>query len=376
MTTTAPPRVVIAPDKFKGSLTAAEVAAALTEGIRSERPDVRTVELPVADGGDGTLAAAVAVGYDLRYGRSAAHQGRHLPYAMGNGVAIVELAAVCGLAARPSGAPAPLTAGTHALGGVIAAAIDAGAHRVIIGLGGSASTDGGAGMMQALGLGLLDASGTELPPGGAALEHLRHVDTSRLDPRLASIEIVLACDVDNPLLGPNGAAAVYGPQKGASQYDVARLERGLRRWVRITGAVTGTNVDAVPGAGAAGGTAFAALAYLGAELRSGAELVLEMLSFDRVLRGATLVVTGEGVFDAQTQRGKAPHAVQQAAAARGVPVVAVAGSAELSTSETRELGFARVFELRTYEPDVHRSMRDASSLLRRAGGAVARTMLR
>jgi glycerate kinase len=231
-------------------------------------------------------------------------------------------------------------------------------------------------MMQALGLCLTDATGAELSPGGAALERLHHVDAARLDARLSSVELVLACDVDNPLLGPNGAAAVYGPQKGASGADVARLERGLQRWARITRRATGRSVAAVPGAGAAGGTAFAALAYLGAELRSGAELVLEMLSFDRVLRGATLVVTGEGAFDAQTLRGKAPSEVQRAAAAQGVPVVVVAGRAVLSSSETRHSGFARVFELRAYEPDVNRSMRDAASLLHRTGAAVARTMLR
>ena len=185
----------------------------------------------------------------------------------------------------------------------------------------------------------------------------------------------MACDVDNPLLGPEGAALTYGPQKGASEDDVARLERGLRRWADFTRAATGKDMAAVPGAGAAGGTAFAALAYLGAELRAGAELVLGLLSFDRLLKGATLVVTGEGSIDAQTLHGKAPAAVQRAAAKHGVPVVAIAGRAELRDSEVRDLGFTRVFELRTLEPDEKRSMSDAASLLRRIGAEVARAML-
>lgn len=375
MSLVARPRVVVATDKFKGSMTAAQATAAIAEGIRAARSDTRITEVPVADGGDGTLDAAMAVGYALRSGRPAKPQGRGFPFAMKDEVAIVELAAVCGLAQLPSSEPAPLTAGTYALGEVITAAIEAGAHRIVIALGGSASTDGGAGMMQALGLSLADATGAEVPQGGAALEHLCHVDASRLDARLSSIEFVLACDVDNPLLGPNGAAAVYGPQKGASSDDVATLERGLQRWARITSKATRKDVDAMRGAGAAGGTAFAALAYLGAEMRSGADLVLEMLSFDQVLHGATLVVTGEGALDAQTLHGKAPSAVQRAAAAQDVPVVAVTGRSELTAAETRELGFARVFELRAYEPNVDRAMRDAASLLRRTGAAVARTML-
>ena len=370
-----PPRVVIAPDKFKGSMSAAEAAAAIADGIRTERPDALITELPVADGGEGTLDAAVAAGYDLRYCATPCGSGRAAPFAMQGGTALVELAAVCGLASVPSGALAPLTASTYELGEVVTAAIAAGSHRIVIGLGGSASTDGGAGMMQALGLSLTGPTGAALPPGGAALQRLRGVDTSRLDRRIAAIQFVVACDVDNPLLGPEGAAFTYGPQKGASRDDVARLERGLRRWANFTRAATGKDMAAVPGAGAAGGTAFAALAYLGAELRAGAELVLGLLSFDRLLKGATLVVTGEGSIDAQTLHGKAPAAVQRAAARHGVPVVAIAGRAELRDAEVRDLGFTQVFELRTLEPDERRSMSDAASLLRRIGAEVARAML-
>jgi glycerate kinase len=253
--------VLLAPDKFKGSLRASEVAAAVAAGLHEAAPGVPTV--PVADGGDGTLDAAVAADYRLVPCRVAGPTGEPVDtgFAVRDGVAVVELADACGLNRLPAGHLAPLTATTVGFGQVIAAALDSGCHRVVLGVGGSASTDGGAGMLTALGARLLDAAGLDLPAGGAALEHLDRVDLSGIHPSVGSTEFVLASDVDNPLLGPTGAATVYGPQKGATPDDVTRLDGALRRWsTLLAGAMSrdagqsGHPAAEVPGAGAAGGS--------------------------------------------------------------------------------------------------------------------------
>jgi glycerate kinase len=242
-------RVVLAPDKFKGSLTAADVTEALAAGMLDVQPRLETVQLPVADGGDGTVAAALSAGYDKIIVDTVGPTGEPVraPYALDSDRAVVELAAVVGLSLLPSRRLDPLGSSTYGLGLVIADAIRRGASTVVIGLGGSASTDGGAGMAQALGARLLDATGRDLPRGGGALADLAHVDLAPLRATLSDVKIIVASDVDNPLLGPNGAAAVFGPQKGAGPQDIEKLERGLRHWSQLVSEATGRDDTERPG---------------------------------------------------------------------------------------------------------------------------------
>jgi glycerate 2-kinase len=370
-------RVVVAPDKFKGSLPAAEVAAAVAGGLRSADPDGSTVILPVADGGDGTVAAALAAGFTEQVVVVEGPTGAPVrtSYGLDGHRGVVELAAACGLDLLPGGRPDPLRASTYGLGQVIADAVERGATELVVGIGGSASTDGGAGMVQALGARLLDSAGRDLPRGGAALRDVAALDLDALRQRLAGVRVVVACDVDNPLLGPRGAAAVFGPQKGAGPEDLAELEAALTTWAELVARTVGADVAEHPGAGAAGGTGFAAVALLGATLAPGIELVLDLLDFDIAVRGADLVVTGEGSLDEQSLAGKAPVGVASAAARAGVPVVAVAGRSLLSQARLRQAGISAVYPLADLEPDPARSMANAAQLLRVVGERIGREWL-
>jgi glycerate 2-kinase len=366
-------RVVVAPDKFKGSLTAAQVAARVAAGLARAAPGVEVAQVPVADGGDGTLDAAVSAGYRRVPVRAEGPTGEPVDtaYAERDGVAVVELADVSGLSRLPGGRLAARTASSYGTGQVIRAALDAGCRRIVLGIGGSASTDGGAGMVQALGGRLLDAHGGEVGRGGAALGAVRSLDLTGLHPALPETEVVVASDVDNPLLGPRGAAAVYGPQKGASPAEVATLDAALARWAEAVHRATGLDAAGTPGAGAAGGVGFAALAILGARLRPGIDLVLELVGFPAALPGARLVITGEGSLDAQTLHGKAPAGVAAAARSAGIPVVAVAGRSLLSPADLEPAGIQAAYALTDIEPDPDRCMTDAGPLLERLAMTVA-----
>lgn len=371
-------RVLVATDKFKGSCDAAQVGAAVAAGIRGRCEDVSVDNCPVADGGDGTVAAAVAAGYTRVpiLASGPVSEPVWTSYARHDDLAVVELADVSGLGRLPEGKLAPMAATSRGTGEVIAAAVAAGCTRIVLGLGGSACTDGGAGMVQALGGRLLDASGAELSGGGAALAELATLDTAPLAERLDGVDIVLACDVDNPLTGPTGAAAVYGPQKGADVEQVELLDAGLRHLARLVGTETGVDHRDAPGSGAAGGVGFAALALLGARLRPGIELVLELVGFHDRLAGSKLVITGEGSLDAQTLRGKAPAGVAAAAARQDVPSVAVCGHNTLAVDQLRGAGISAAYPLSELEPDVTRSMRDAAILLESIGERIACEYLR
>ncbi|MFJ9951595.1 glycerate kinase [Kitasatospora sp. NPDC091207] len=369
--------VVVAPDKFKGTLEGAEVAARIAAGIRRAAPGVEVRELPVADGGEGTLAAALAAGFTRIPAKVAGPTGLPVDAALAvrGDTAVVELAQSSGLARLPGGRTAPLAAGSYGVGQLIGRAVGLGARRIVLGLGGSACTDGGAGMVQALGVGLRDADGAELPPGGAALRKLARIDLGPLADVLTGVEVVVACDVDNPLLGPRGATAVYGPQKGADADDLVVLEEGLTRFAEVVGEVVGRDVREAPGAGAAGGVGFAALALLGATMRPGIELMLELLGFDEAVRGARLVVTGEGCLDAQTLHGKAPAGVAAAATRAGVRVAAVAGRLELSEREWRAAGFTTAYALTDLAEQPGDSMTRAAELAEVAGERLATALL-
>jgi glycerate kinase len=376
-------RVLVAPDKFKGSLAAADVAARVVDGLIRAGFTGELAALPVADGGDGTVASAVSAGYRrVELGvRGPTGKGVTASFALQDGTAVIEAAQACGLSLLPPGELAPLTATSRGVGELIQAATRMGAKRVVLGVGGTATTDGGAGLLQALGARLTDKAGLQLPAGGAALNRLARVDLSRLKD-LTGVEFLLASDVDNPLLGPSGAAAVYGPQKGASPADVTLLEAGLTRWADLAeAAVAARPPDAdggdltrdAPGAGAAGGLGFAALLFLNARMRPGIELLLEMVSFSQHLDNARLVITGEGSLDQQTLHGKTPFGVARAAAAHdpAVPVVAVAGRCTLSTAQLREAGISAVYPLTDFEPDLDRCIVDAGPLVERAAGQIA-----
>ena len=384
---TAAGHVVVAPDKFKGTLTAAQAAAHIAAGLTAARPGLAVEQVPVADGGEGTVAAAVAAGYQpvpLTV-RGPTGQPVHAEYGWRDGTAVIEAAQACGLTRLPGGQPRPLTATSFGVGELITAALADGARRIVLGLGGVASSDGGAGLIEALGGRLLDAAGRELPPGGAALAGLHRLDLSGLAP-LRDTEVLIASDVDNPLLGEHGAAAVYGPQKGATPADVAALETGLARWAdfaeRPQASLAGrAGLARRPrdrrGAGAAGGLGFAAFAFLGARARPGIELVLELISFPARLAGARLVVTGEGSLDEQTLHGKAPAGVARAAAAARpdglprLPVVAVAGRCTLPPARLREAGLDAAYPLTGLEPDLARRLAGAGPLLERAARQIA-----
>jgi glycerate 2-kinase len=368
-------RVVVAADKFKGSLTAAEVAAWLAVGLARAGFDGEVVSVPVADGGDGTVDAAVAAGYKRIEVSVSGPTGLPVTasFALREDVAVIEAAQACGLVLLPPGQLAPLSATTRGVGELLLAAVGHGAARIVLGIGGTATTDGGAGLLQALGARLTDDAGHELPPGGAALTQLAGLDLSGMTD-LSGIDVEVASDVDNPLLGPSGAAAVYGPQKGASPQDVAVLEAGLTRWADVAeAAVPGPPVRDAAGAGAAGGLGFAALLFLGALMRPGIELLLELAAFGARIDGATLVVTGEGSLDEQTLRGKAPVGVARAVAAHdpALPVIAVAGRKGLTAEQLHGAGIAAAYALADIEPDMARCMSDAGPLLERLAERVA-----
>ncbi|MFL6176037.1 MAG: glycerate kinase [Ornithinibacter sp.] len=398
------PTVVVASDSFKGSLTSLEVGDAVRLGLLDVAPSAQVVVVPVADGGEGTVAAALAAGWEavpvMVHGPTGEPVSATLAARRsGSGVTVVvEMADACGLGRLPGGIPAPLTASSRGLGEAVSAALDLGADEVVVGVGGSASTDGGAGLLAALGARLLDAAGADLPDGGAALADLHQLDLSRLDPRLATTALVLAADVDSPLLGPTGAAAVFAPQKGAIPDEVAVLEAALTHWsAAVTVAVaTSTNRSKLPhptepgdgtrstywsklsqqaGAGAAGGVGFALLAVLGAERRSGVDVVLDLVGLEAALAEADLVVTGEGALDEQTLAGKAVSGVARRARASGIRAVAVCGRRTLGDDGLAALGLHAAYPLSDLEPDPQRSIGDAADLLRRTGRRIAQDWL-
>lgn len=370
------PRVVLAPDKFKGTLTAAEVAKHLADGIRSRRLDVDLVTVPVADGGDGMLDAFEAAGFrrvpiDAADAIGAIQPSRFVRRGQD---AVIELAAVAGLA-RLGESRAPLTATSRGVGEVMAAALDAGCRHLVLGVGGSASTDGGIGMLQALGARVTDAAGDDVGPGGLGAQAAARLDITELHPDLAHATVEVACDVDNPLTGPHGAAVTYGPQKGADPDEVRLLDMALGNWADVVAAATGADRRDEPGAGAAGGVGFAAAAALGAKLRPGVTLVLDLVGFADAVAGADLVVTGEGSLDEQTLRGKAPVGVAAAAKAAHVPTVAVAGRCSLDEQSLRRAGFDGIYTLVDEAKHPDESFLSAGRLLRAIGARLAERLV-
>ena len=368
-------RIILAPDKFKGSLSAPEVATHLAAGLRAAHPELDIDLMPVADGGEGTVDAVVASGFTRVSATVQGPTGQPVraDFAINGKVAVIEMAAASGLAVLPDGRLSPLAATTFGTGQLVSAAMDHGCTEIVLGVGGSATTDGGAGMLAALGATFKDAAGRHLPPGGGALAQVTNIDLTGLDPRMGGVSFTLASDVDNPLLGPEGAATIFGPQKGATTAHVAHLEKSLERYFRVMANALGTAaVDALdaPGAGAAGGTGYAALAVLSAKRRPGIEVILGLTGLSEKILGADLVITGEGSLDEQSLFGKAPMGVATAARAAGVPVVAVCGRTTLSAETLSQAGFAHSYALTDLEPNTELCMKNAGVLVTEIGALI------
>ncbi|HEU5287960.1 MAG TPA: glycerate kinase [Candidatus Limnocylindria bacterium] len=356
------PRVVIAPQSFKGSADAVAVAAAIARGVRRAWPSAETVELPLADGGEGTVRALVhATRGEIRKTRVHDPLLRAIDAEWGvlgdRTTAVVEMAAANGLPLLRENERDPRVTSTRGTGELILAAAASGAHRIIVGIGGSATNDGGAGMARAFGYRFYGRAGDELPEGGAALAQLARID-GQTDPRLVRPAIDVACDVRNPLLGPEGASAVFGPQKGATPEIVAQLDAALARYADVLERLVGRRVRDVPGAGAAGGLGAGLLAFLDARLLSGAQLVLDAVGFERRLVGASLVITGEGRIDGQSAYGKLTQAVTVSARRQGIRVSAVAGMLGAGHERMRDAGITHIETLATDDAGRAAAMRD------------------
>lgn len=340
-------KIVIAPDSFKGCLSAADVAEACLRAVRSVAPGCEVVKLPVADGGEGTSRAVTeATGGNFVQCQVCDPLMRPVTATYGispdGTTAYMEMAQASGIALLDADELNPMETTSFGTGQMILDAIRRGCRYIILGIGGSATTDAGTGMLQALGYRFLDGNGTPLGQGGKILSEIRAIDSSGVEPRLRSTRISVACDVNNPLYGPRGAACVFAPQKGADAEMVRLLDIGLRNFARIVTSSSLPRIDDFPGAGAAGGLGGALVSFLGADLRPGIDLVLDVTGFDTKLRGADIVITGEGKMDAQTCMGKAPWGVMKRAAQFGIPTIAIAGAVE-DTEDLFAAGFTAVF---------------------------------
>lgn len=370
-------RIVVAPDSFKGCLTALEVGEALKAGILSVCGGAEVDVVPMADGGEGTVRSLV----DASSGRMfsvevldpLSRPVRAEYGLMGDGkTAVIEMAAASGLPLLKDHERNPAITTTYGTGQLIEAALDVGATRLIVGIGGSATNDGGAGMAQALGVRLVDESGRELERGGESLSRLGRIDVSGMDARLRSAEVTVACDVTNPLTGPEGAAAVYGPQKGATPDMVDTLDRALSHYAAVIRDQLGIDVAGAKGAGAAGGLGAGLMAFLKASLRPGVEIVIEATRLADRVAGADLVVTGEGRLDSQTRMGKTPMGVAMVAQELGVPVIGVAGQVAGDADILHDLGFAALIGITDGPMTLAESVRSAERLLKRTGERIMR----
>lgn len=371
-------KVVIAPDSFKESLSAPEVAEQIAAGFREIFPDAEYALVPLADGGEGTVRAMMAAtGGRIVPVAATGPLGTPVPafYGLtGDGrSAFIEMAAASGLMLVPPERRNPLLTTSCGTGEVIRAALAAGVSRLVVGIGGSATNDGGAGMLQALGMGLLDEKGRDVGLGGGALAGLTRIDAEKLDPRLQGVTIDVACDVENPLLGAKGASAVFGPQKGATPEMVAQLDANLAHYAAVIGRDLGGEVAMVPGAGAAGGMG-AALLALGGRLRPGIEIILDAVGFETIARDADLIITGEGRIDSQTVSGKTPHGVARIAKRLGKPVIAIAGCLAADVGMVHAHGIDAVFAVVPRPCSLEDALAAAAPNIRMAARNIAATI--
>ena len=372
-------RYLCAPDSFKESLTAMEAARAMAQGIENADHDAEVRCLPMADGGEGTARALVdATGGSMRAVPVHDPLGRpvegHFGLLADGTTAVVETAEASGLALLEAKERNPLIASSYGTGELMLAAVRSGAKRIIVGLGGSATNDAGAGLLQALGVRLLDKNGNDLAHGGAALANLTTIDISTMDPALKNVAITAACDVTNPLTGPTGASAVFGPQKGASKDDVATLDAALAHFAQVIDSQLGVAVNDVPGAGAAGGIGAALKGFLTAEFRPGIAIVIEQSGLDAAAQWADVVFTGEGSIDFQTKFGKTPAGVAETAKRHGKPVIAVAGHIGTGIDELHEVGIDAVFGIAPGAASLSELLADAAANVTRTTEQIVRTL--
>jgi len=369
-------RILIAPDKFKGSLDAGEAAGAIARGFMEGWPEAEVLTCPLADGGEGTMELLVtATG-----GRTIACEvtgplGERRQASLGilgdGKTAMVEMAAASGLALVPPEKRDPRYTTSAGTGDLIRRALDEGLRRIIVGIGGSATNDGGAGMAAALGARFLDENGEDLPHGAIYLNNLQAMDLSGLDPRVRESTVLVASDVTNPLLGERGASHVYGPQKGASEYDVRLLETALARLSEVTSRYVTPGYESNPGAGAAGGLGFGLMAFAGATVLPGIDVVMKAVGFENKLAGCGLVITGEGRLDAQTAYGKTVTGVARVANSHGIPVLALAGEVAEGAEQLRELGVSALLSIARGPMSLEESIRLADPLLERTSRELA-----
>ncbi|WES67802.1 glycerate 2-kinase [Superficieibacter sp. HKU1] len=372
-------KIVIAPDSYKESLSASEVAQAIEKGFREIFPDAQYVSVPVADGGEGTVEAMIAATQGTEYtAQVTGPLGEPVNACWGisgdGKTAFIEMAAASGLALVPPSQRNPLVTTSRGTGELILQALEHGARNIIIGIGGSATNDGGAGMVQALGAKLCDANGTDIGNGGGSLIGLNSIDITQLDPRLRECTIRVACDVTNPLTGEKGASRVFGPQKGATEELIVELDRNLDHYAEVIKKSLRIDVKQVPGAGAAGGMGAALMAFLGAELRSGIEIVTQALNLEEHIHDCTWVVTGEGRIDSQSINGKVPVGVAQVAKKYHKPVIGIAGSLTNDVGIVHQYGIDAVFSVLTSISTLEEAFRGAFDNIYRASRNIAATL--
>lgn len=372
-------KIVIAPDSYKESLSAVDVAQAIERGFREVFPDAQYVCVPMADGGEGTVAAMVsATQGETLFAQVTGPLGKPVTARWGlsgdGNTAFIEMAEASGLALVPDAQRNPLLTTSRGTGELILQALDHGARAIIIGIGGSATNDGGAGMLQALGARLLDVSGNDIGSGGGCLANLHHIDLRALDKRLAQCGIRVACDVTNPLLGERGASRVFGPQKGATEAMIHTLDGTLAHFARLMENTLGVDISRVAGGGAAGGMGAALLAFLHAELRSGSEIIADALNLDAHIRDCTLVLTGEGRLDSQSVNGKVPIGVAQIALKYHKPVIGIAGSLTADVDVVHQHGIEAVFSVLASTVTLEQAMKNAAGNIYCASRNIAATL--
>ena len=370
-------KILVAPNALKESLSAIDAAHAIARGVRRGLPNARVIEIPIADGGDGTLEAVISgTGGRILKKRIVGPLGNSITAEFGitgdGKTVVIEMSRASGLALVPPNRRNPMRTTSFGTGQLIQAALNLGVKRILLGIGGSATVDGGIGALQALGVSFLDRHGKSAVPGGTGLLAIEKINLNRLHPALKRVEILVACDVDNPLTGPKGAAAVFGPQKGATPPMVKQLDHGLARLAALIAKTTGRQVERIPGAGAAGGIAGSFLGLLGAKLRPGSELVFDLLKLDKIVPKMDWVITGEGQIDFQTQFGKGPGMLAILAARHGVPVIGIAGSVAENAGKLASKGFTAMFSITNQPMDLASAIQAAPRLMERVAEQVAR----